>query len=241
MSAQWIRAVLTVALRGPGPALLLVSAGGWVAMASLLSGHGPSHSAVASSSAPSMGLWMIMIVAMGPPLMVREVGRVWCASLRRLRHLTTAWFVCGYMGVWLLVGFALAILAEWVAGSPTRIAGTVVLVALWQCSPARQRCLNACHRIKTLRAFGTAALWDSLSYGVASARYCASTCGLVMLLVLLVKEHHLAAMAVAAALTTFERYLPPRRPRWRLPVLRAPSLDWPELPGTTSASRLGRP
>jgi len=50
-----------------------------------------------------------------------------------------------------------------------------------------------------------------------------------MLLALLVKEHHLVVMGVVAVVTTLERHLPARRPRWQLPVLRGRSPDWPDM------------
>ena len=175
---MWPRAVLAVTLRGPGKALWLASAAGWIALAWLLAGDRLPYSAeamnhgehVARSTATRLfhasghftAMWLAMILAMAPPLLRREIGRLWRTSLHRLRHVTLALFVCGYVGLWLLVGVALAILSGWVTVSSERIAAAVALVALWHCSPARQRCLNACHRVPTLRVFGPAAQWDSL-------------------------------------------------------------------------------
>ena len=51
---------------------------------------------------PFPAMWLAMILAMAPPLLLREIGRLWRTSLRRLRHLTLAWFLCGYVGIWLL-------------------------------------------------------------------------------------------------------------------------------------------
>jgi hypothetical protein len=79
-----------------------------------------------------------------------------------------------------------------------------------------------------LRVFGTAAQWDALRYGVSTAAYCVAVCGPLMVLVLLVKDYHLAVMAVAVAVTTVERHLPARRPVWQLPVLPGRSPEWPE-------------
>ena len=243
---MWPRAMLTAALRGPGKALLLASAAGWIALAWLLAGDRLPHSTDAdghvahatasttTSTFPAAGdftaMWLAMILAMAPPLLLREIGRLWRTSLRRLRHLTIAWFLCGYVGVWLLAGVVLTMLAGWSTVSPERIVAAVALVVLWHCSPARQRCLNACHRVPTLRVFGTAAQWDSLRYGISTGWYCAAACGLAMLLVLLARNHHLAGMAVAAAVATFERHLPARLPRWRLPLLRGRTPEWPRMP-----------
>ncbi|MET0556909.1 MAG: DUF2182 domain-containing protein [Vicinamibacteria bacterium] len=222
---MWARAVLTVALRGPGKALLLASALGWIAMAWMLAGDGHPH---AMSHAPDRfaAVWLAMILAMAPPMLLREIGRLWRASLRRLRGLTIAWFSGGYVAVWLAAGAGLGLLAEWVARGPQRITAAVALVALWQCSPARQRCLNSCHRPPTLRVFGAAAQWDALRYGISTGVTCAASCGPVMLLVLLVDGHHLAAMALATVVATLERYWHARSPGWRLPFSRGRSFGW---------------
>jgi hypothetical protein len=237
---MWPRALLTVALRGPGKVLWVASAVGWIAMAVLLTGDPVGHTALGHSghtlglSAPESlvggvaAVWVVMILAMSPPLLLREIGRLWRASRRRLRHLTIVWFVCGYLGVWLLSGASISTLAGWVTGEPGRVVFAVAVVALWQCSPVRQRCLNACHRVPTLRVFGAAAQWDSLRYGASTGAVCAAVCGPLMLLALLATDYHFAAMALAAGVATIERHLPAKRPRWHLPFVRDP-LDWPDM------------
>lgn len=227
---MWPRALLTVALRAPAPALLFTSVAGWMTLAWLLADDGHDHSPSRFAT-----IWIVMIGAMAPPLLVREVGRLWRASLRRLRHVTVVSFICGYVGVWLLAGVPLALLSGWFSASAERVALAAVLVALWHCTPARQRWLNACHRAPTLRVFGMPALGDSLRYGVATGSACVATCGPAMLLVLLVGRHHLGAMTIAMLWVTVERYAPPRRPRWRMPFLADRSFDWPDLAVATRA------
>ena len=141
--------------------------------------------------------------------------------------------------IWLLAGVVLAMLCGWVSVSSERIVAAIALVALWHCSPARQRCLNACHRVPTLRVFGTAAQWDSLRYGVSTGWYCAGTCGLAMLLVLLAKDYHLIGMALVAVVATVERHLPARRPGWRLPIVRGRSPEWPSMPVAIRSAGIG--
>jgi len=248
---MWPRALLKVALRGPGKVLLLASALGWIAMAWLLTGdrlpdaaltlHGEHGTAAIATHMPHIpghftAVWLAMVIAMAPPLLLREVGHLWRTSLRRLRPLTIAWFVCGYVGIWMIAGVALSTLSEWVAVSSDRIAIAIAVIVLWHCSPARQRCLNACHRLPALRVFGSAAQLDSLRFGLTTGCYCAATCGLVMLLVLLVRDHHLMVMAAAATMTTFERHLPARRPGWQLPIVLRQSPDWPNLAVATQGS-----
>jgi predicted metal-binding membrane protein len=249
---MWPRAVVTVALRGPGKALLVASVSGWIALAWVIAAdplpqgavtmaHG-EHAAFSAgaSMARSSGhfaiMWLAMILAMAPPLLLREIGRLWRTSLHRRRHLTLGSFLSGYVAVWLLVGVALAMLAGWVSASSNRVAAAIALIALWHCSPVRQRCLNACHRTPRLRVFGVVAQWDALRYGFASGGYCAGACGLAMLLVLLAPGQHLAGMAVVALLATVERHLPARRPHWRLPVWRDRSPAWPALPAAIRIS-----
>lgn len=227
---MWWRALLTAALRAPGPALLLTSAVGWVVLVALLTGEGHNH-----SSSRVATIWASMIVAMAPPLLVREVGRLWRASLRRTRRLTMVSFICGYLGVWLLAGVPLSALSAWFSTTTDRVVVAFVLVALWQCAPARQRWLNACHRLPTLRVFGSRALGDSLRYGIATGRSCVVACGPVMLLVQLIGDYHLLAMALVTLWVTAERYLSPRRPRWRIPFLPDRSPDWPDLGVVTQA------
>jgi predicted metal-binding membrane protein len=225
---MWPRVLLEVARRGPAKVLLLASAAGWISMAWLAGGDQLAHPA-SHSPGHFAAIWLAMLLAMAPLLLVREIGRLWRAGLRRLRVLTIAWFVCGYVGVWMFAGVALSALSGWVTLSIERIAVAATLIVLWHCSPVRQRCLNACHRVPSLRVFGAAAQLDALRYGGTTGCYCAATCGVVMLLALLVKEHHLIVMGVAAVVTTLERHLPARRPRWQLPVLRGRSLDWPDM------------
>ena len=239
---MWPRALLTVAWRGPGKALMLASAVGWVAMAALVTGdrlslptmspgHGGHFGAGATSildpAASFTVVWLAMIVAMSPPLLLREIGRLWRTSLRRLRHLTIGCFVSGYITVWCIAGAVLSSLFGWPTASSWRLGVAVALLAVWQCSPWRQRCLNACHRTAPLRLFGAAAGWDALRYGISTGCYCAAVCGPLMGLVLLATDYHLALMAIAVAVSVFERYSPARRPRWRLPLSRAESIDWP--------------
>jgi predicted metal-binding membrane protein len=226
---MWLHAVLTVALRGPAKGLLLASAAGWIVMAWLVTDHRFQHSQFTE-------LWLAMILAMAPPLLLREIGRLWRTSLRRLRHLTIGWFLCGYLGVWLLAAVVLSSVFGWASVNSSRIAIAVALIAVWQCSPARQRCLNACHRAPTLRVFGTRAQCDSLRYGISIGCYCAAACGPVMFIVLLATDYHLVVMGLVAAMTTLERYLPARCPAWRLPMLRGRSIEWPDYSAAPSIS-----
>jgi predicted metal-binding membrane protein len=184
-------------------------------------------------------MWTAMVLAMGPPLLLRELRRVWRGSLRRSRALAIGWFCGGYVAVWLLVGALVALASEWLFASSGVTVAAVVAVTLWHCSPARQRCLTACHRSPALRVFGAAARWDALRYGVATGAYCGATCGPLMVLTLLANDYHLLAMSTAAVLVTIERYQPPKPPRWQWPVWRGRALEWHAMPSVAASSPPG--
>jgi hypothetical protein len=242
------RGVATVVRRTPGPALVFVSLVGWVAMVWLtVVGHASvgaelgsaasvahSHLATGASSAAAaivapahaasgLLIWSAMVLAMAPPMLWREIGRLWRGSLHRTRALSVAVFAAGYSVVWLLVAVVAVPLAGGLAVNAALIAVALASALLWQCSPLRQRALNSCHRAPALRTFGHKAVWDAASYGLRTGGACVATCGPIMVLVLLATDFHLIAMAAASLLLTAERYGAPLPPAWRPPfVLRRP-------------------
>lgn len=181
--------------------------------------HG-GHAMDAAHSAPhGLVVWIAMVVAMSPLLLMREVARLWDGSLRRRRGPTILAFTAGYAVVWLWGGTIVVAVAP-VIGASAWLGGlVVVLVIAWQCSPLRQRLLNVCHRIPRLRVFGADAAWDAARYGVVIGASCAASCGPIMVLVLLASDLHLIAMIAVTVLLTAERYQPARRPRWRFPLV----------------------
>lgn len=234
MSARLrLRGVVDLAERPPAPALLFASAAGWALLVWLTAAGTPMHPVPGAHampgmaaapavdvgpSAPALSMWAAMVLAMAPLLLFREMGRLWRGSLHRRRLLTIAVFVSGYGLVWMLAGAVAIPLAAFLSAGPGLAWTAVALVALWQCSPARQRCLNICHRAPRLRVFGWAAQGDAVRYGVVTGSACAATCGPIMVLVLVVADFHVLAMAIVTVLLTVERYRPARRPRWRLPL-----------------------
>lgn len=235
------RALIATVRRAPAPALLFLSILGWAALVWLtaaaaargdLAHPGRAIDAVHAGHATDavtgvagitlaphgLAMWLAMVVAMSPLLLLREVSRLRQGSLRRTRTLTLLAFAGGYGAAWTLAGLIAVPVAEALARSVRLGVPAVVLAIAWQCSPARQRLLNLCHRAPRLRVFGPAALWDACRYGVVTGAACAASCGPIMVLVLLATDLHLVAMLGATALIVVERYLPARRPRWRLPL-----------------------
>jgi predicted metal-binding membrane protein len=83
-------------------------------------------------------------------------------------------------------------------GVPVLLAVGAIAIA-WQMTPARQICLNRCHWLPRLSAFGFAADRDCISFGLAHGFWCAATCAPLMLLPLMTPQIHLPLMALLSA------------------------------------------
>jgi predicted metal-binding membrane protein len=96
-------------------------------------------------------------------------------------------FATGYGSVWLAAGLVLQPLAwllpSFAPGAPWAGVAIAALVAVvWQMSPAKQACLNRCHRQPALAAFGLEADLDALGFGVGHGLWCVAACAPLMLL-----------------------------------------------------------
>lgn len=180
--------------------------------------------------APAAGLlatgWLLMLMAMMAPTLVAPLLHVHQRSFRHRRARSLALFGLGYFAVWLLAGTALTLLQLMVLsmspadGWPALAA--LLLALLWQCSPAKQTCLNRSHNHRELAAFGRAADRDALVFGLSHGVWCFGSCWALMLLPMLWVQGHLAAMLVVAAVMVGERLEGPRPPRWALRGLGKP-------------------
>jgi len=94
-------------------------------------------------------------------------------------------------------------------------AGVVLIALVWQFSPVKQRCLNRCHAHTELAAFGAAADFDALRFGMTHGTWCAGSCWALMLFPMLLLRGHVVAMASVAVLIFSERLEQPRPPSWR--------------------------
>jgi predicted metal-binding membrane protein len=224
------------------PQLLLVSAAAWAVM--LLSTRGfitptlcsAGDGAWLTRSADGVAAaftfrpptaeilpWLVMLLAMMPPLLTQPVAYLWDRSFSRRRWRAIGLFVGGYGAIWTLAGIGLMATAILISELSRQVRlpvviPSIVLALLWQCSPAKQMCLNRCHRQPRLSAFGLAADMDSLRYGLSSAVWCVGTCWTLMLIPLIVQSMHLLAMAVVSVLLLAERLAEARPARWRWPL-----------------------
>jgi|HubBroStandDraft_6_1064221.scaffolds.fasta_scaffold151119_2 predicted metal-binding membrane protein len=165
--------------------------------------------------------WALMVAAMMAPLLLAPLRHGWDRSFARRRARATLLFVAGYAAAWMVAGVVLqatalaALLA--MPAAPIGGLGLVAAAAMgWQVSPAKQWCLNRCHRRPQLAAFGAAADVDALSFGLSNGAACVGTCWALMLLMLLVGSGHFAAMLAVTLFVLAERLENPAPLGWRL-------------------------
>lgn len=160
----------------------------------------------------------LMFAAMMVPLIGAPVLHVRERSFANRRRRATALFVAGYGVPWIAAGIVLLLASSWVlaAESSLLLVVTIAAIAVWQCSPMKQRCLNRGHAHTELSAFGVKADLDALRFGLGHAWWCAGSCFALMLLPMLLTRGHLAVMAGVTLWLAGERLERPAPPRWRL-------------------------
>ena len=163
--------------------------------------------------------WALMVMAMMLPVLIPPMLQIRLRSLTRRRARSTALFVAAYAAVWMAVGSLLvgsAMATKWFAAeSYLPAAGIAVIALVWQVSPIKQRCLNRCHAHAELAAFGAAADFAALRFGITHGIWCAASCWALMLFPMLLPQGHLMAMAAVTLLIFGERLESPGVPRWR--------------------------
>lgn len=163
--------------------------------------------------------WALMLAAMVPPLIIAPLRHVHDRSFARRRGRVMLLFVAGYAAVWMIAGVGLqgmALATRWTVPAPLACLAFATAVALlWQVSPAKQWCLNRCHRRPPLAAFGTAADRDAFAYGLSNGASCVGACWALMLLPLFVGQAHVLAMLAVALFTFAERLEDPAPLAWR--------------------------
>jgi predicted metal-binding membrane protein len=164
--------------------------------------------------------WALMVAAMMAPLLLAPLRHVRDRSFARRRARATLLFVAGYAAAWMMAGVALqaiALAALWAMPAPVIGLGLVAAAAMaWQVSPAKQWCLNRCHRRPQLAAFGAAADFDAATFGLTNGAACVGTCWALMLLMLLVGAGHFLAMIAVTLFVFAERLENPTPLGWRL-------------------------
>jgi predicted metal-binding membrane protein len=172
--------------------------------------------ALATNVTPPQALfWLAMLLAMMPPLLWLPLAHVWQRSLTERRIRAVVLFLVGYLAPWLvataiLTGLAIGLRLA-TASALTAFAIALATAVLWQATPLRAQCLRRCHDLEPLPAFGLAADWASLRFGIQIAGFCIAACWALMLLPLTTDVAHVPLMAAVAFVMLVERYTEPRR------------------------------
>ena len=191
----------------------------------------------------------LMVSAMMPPLIIASLRHVRDRSFTRRRARATLLFLLGYVLVWMTAGFVLQVMAfaaRWAV--PARLLCFCVVVAtaiLWQVSPAKQWCLNRCHRRPHLAAFDLAADRDAFAFGLTNGASCVGSCWALMLTLIVTQGHALGMVAIT--LFAFGERLEGPAPlawRWRGPfkalrIAAAQAGMWLTTQGRTSQRIVG--
>ena len=229
-----IGALLIALLRRQPPALLAASVFGWIALLvldrmlilpAICGGASTGFELTLAVTPPGVLVlaWFAMLLAMMSPLLAGPIAHVRLRSFKRRRFRSLALFLTGYGAVWfaaapLLVAaaYAIRLLAQAIALPAFVVAAVIVLI--WQAAPIKQICLNRCHRLPRLSAFGPEADVDCLCYGLATGVWCVGTCWGLMLLPLVADHLHLPVMAAVAMVALIERARLARPARWGFAV-----------------------
>jgi predicted metal-binding membrane protein len=164
--------------------------------------------------------WALMLAAMMSPTLIPAIIHVRERSFRRRRFRSVGFFVVGYASVWIAAGGVLiaATLGLYLLAPQSLLPalGVGITALIWQCSPAKQRCLNRSRNHRELAAFGIAADVDAFRFGVAHGVFCFGSCWALMLLPMLVMQEHFVAMAFVMYVMTSEHLEKPRPLQWEV-------------------------
>jgi predicted metal-binding membrane protein len=168
--------------------------------------------------------WVLMLMAMMPPLLAKPVMHLQVRSLSRCRGRAVVVFAMAYTLVWMAAGVVLLAAAAALriavgGGEGVALALAAAIAVAWQIAPARRRTLERCHRLPRLSAFGLAADRDCLLYGLRLGLWCVGACWALMLLPLVGGTAHALLMAAVSVLLAVEPAPPGFWRRFPWPVL----------------------
>jgi predicted metal-binding membrane protein len=167
--------------------------------------------------------WLLMLIAMTPPLIAVPLRHVRERSFAHRRVRAMSLFVIGYGVVWMIAGMGLQVMALATQMTVSDVRMCLVLSAaaatLWQVSPAKQWCLNRCHRRPQLAASGAPADRAAFDFGLSHGAACVGACWALMLLPLFVWQGHVLTMLTVMLFACAERLesAAPLAWRWRGP------------------------
>jgi predicted metal-binding membrane protein len=213
-----------------GGSLVALAAAAWLALWAWEGSPGGHYLGHAGSGGPApleaalfTAGWILMIVAMMLPSSGPLVMTFGALVRRRSRpDVLVGLLLAGYLLVWGAFGLA-AWLADrgvhaavdawpWLAAHPqVIIAMTLAAAGLWQFSPLRDRCLDACRSplgFVLNRWRGTSERREAVAMGIAHGAFCVGCCWSLMLVMFGVGLGSVSAMLGLGALTAVEKNMP---------------------------------
>jgi predicted metal-binding membrane protein len=163
--------------------------------------------------------WILMVLAMMPPLAAAGVNHVVASSIPQRRSRALALLLLGYCVVWASAG---AVVLPLAAAAMFALGGFAMPVSLaaalvWMCSPVAAAARGRCHRLFRIALRGWPADRDCLLQGAWLGAWCVISCWLWMLPLLTTHFWHGAAMAMIGILLLVDRFAPGGTSGWSAP------------------------
>lgn len=177
----------------------------------------PIHLILSMDALPGfLGMWLLMLTAMMSPLLIGPLRHLGARSLPRRRRSARLLFIALYAAVWSVGGLALLAIAGLLHRTGAATAVAIGAALAWQCSPAKQRCLNRHHRYPPLAAFGRDADLAARRFGARYGAWCIGSCWALMLLPLVLPADRPAVMLSVSLWIWAEQFEFPTRATWRV-------------------------
>lgn len=185
--------------RHPEWPVVLAAAAAWVFLAVRPHGHAGHHHGPAHSGTTDFAGLAAMVVAMMLPLMIASVREAAFSSPRPRRAMAT--FLAGYLGVWMLAMPLIDIAwRQLFAGGTSMAVGTMLVAALWELTPAKQRRSRGC-------AAGSRPGTNLFRSGLRAGGTCVASCWALMA-VCVAFAHDIRVMAALFCVQLVARYRP---------------------------------
>ncbi|HEX9358916.1 MAG TPA: DUF2182 domain-containing protein [Streptosporangiaceae bacterium] len=200
-------------LTRPASVLLVVAAGGWLAVVAVARGMGAMPGTMGLSFGVFVGVWSLMMTAMMLPT-IAPFAALYTRALTGHRPRRIAELATGYLLVWTFAAgpaYALAWLAGELAG--TRPAARVMAAAIFAAcgiyllTPVKDRCLAKCRSpLGFVLKYGSyrGRLRD-LRVGMNHGAYCLACCWALMAILIAAGLMNLAVMVALAAVVLAEK------------------------------------
>jgi hypothetical protein len=185
--------------RYPEWPVVLAAAAAWGFLALRPHGHAGHHHGPAQGGATDFAGLAAMVVAMMLPLMIASIREAALSAPRPRRAM--AKFLAGYLGVWMLAMPLIDVAwRQLLAGGISMAVGTMLVAALWELTPAKERRPRGCGAGSRLGA----GLFRS---GMMAGGACVGSCWALMA-VCVAFAHDVRVMAALFCVQLVARYRP---------------------------------